>query len=399
MRIAMLHWAFPPIIGGVESHLTMLCPELVRSGCQVSLLTGSSPADEEYCTWRGIKIRRSPLMDLNNLDRKTIRARSGDIRQLIDDFIQQAHPDLIHAHNMHYFSPEHLDALLEVKSRRGIPLVLTAHNVWSDSLWKEMCRRAAGWDAVIAVSHYIKQELIRDGYPEDKITVVHHGIDLGRFTPPTEAEREKALDKYPELKGRRVIFHPARMSLDKGCHISIRALKLIKEQFPGAMLVLAGTEKTVDWHGRQPEEVSYILGLIRDLKLENNVLIRFFPWDEMPWIYRAAEICIYPSCFEEPFGLTMLESLATGRPMIVTRAGGMPEVVQDGENGYVIPMQDPETLAHRCCHMLADRNLARKMGLKGRQMVEKNFSMEIMTARTLQVYGATLARCLHRQIA
>ncbi|MDQ0285846.1 glycosyltransferase involved in cell wall biosynthesis [Desulfofundulus luciae] len=397
MRVAMLHWAFPPIIGGVESHLAMLCPELARYGCQVSLLTGSTLEGEMDYTWRGLRILRRRLMDLNSLDAKKIMDRRNDIRRLIGDFIQQVHPDIIHAHNMHYFSPVHLEALLEAKRRWGIPLVLTAHNVWSDSVWEEMCRHASEWDAVIAVSHYIKKELVKAGFPEDRITVVHHGIDLERFRPPTKEDLQKAWETYPELKGKRVIFHPARMSFDKGCHISIKAFKLIKEQFPDALLVLAGTEKTVDWGSRQPEHVSMIKRLITELGLERDVSIRFFSWDEIPLMYQAAEICIYPSCFEEPFGLAMLESLATGRPMVVSRAGGMPEVIQDDMNGYVVPMHDHEALAERCCHLLANPQKARQMGETGRQMVEKNFTREVMTARTLQVYGKVLAFYLRKQ--
>ncbi len=397
MKVAMLHWAFPPIIGGVESHLAMLCPELTRYGCQVSLLTGSTQEGEMEYTWQGLRVRRRKLMDLNSLDAQKIMDSGDEIRRLIGDFVQQVHPDIIHAHNMHYFSPVHLDALVEAKKRCGIPLVLTAHNVWSDSLWEEMCRRAAEWDAVIAVSHYIKKELVKAGFPEERITVIHHGIDLERFKPPAEGDLQTAWQSYPELKGRRVIFHPARMSFDKGCHISIKAFKLIKEQYPDTMLVLAGTEKTVDWGSHQPGHVSRIKRLIMELGLERDVFIRFFSWEEIPLMYQAAEICIYPSCFEEPFGLAMLESLATGRPMVVSRAGGMPEVIQDGINGFVVPMHDHEALARKCCHLLADPQKARQMGETGRQMVERNFTREVMTARTLQVYGKALACYLRKQ--
>ncbi|SHF66822.1 hypothetical protein SAMN02745218_02835 [Desulfofundulus australicus DSM 11792] len=398
MRIAMLHWAFPPIIGGVESHLAMLCPELNRYGCQVSLLTGATREGDMEYTWRGLKIYRHRLMDLNSLDEKELVNRKNDIRRLIVKFIQQVHPDIIHAHNMHYFSPVHLEALLEAKRRWGIPLILTAHNVWSDSLWEEMCRYASEWDAVIAVSHYIKQELVKAGFPEDRITVVYHGIDLERFRPPGEEDLQKVRETYPEIAGKRVIFHPARMSYDKGCHISIKAFQLIKEQFPDTMLVLAGTEKTVDWGSKQPEHVSRIRNLITETGLEKDIFIRFFPWDEIPLMYQAAEICVYPSCFEEPFGLAMLESLATGRPIVVSRAGGMPEVIQDGVNGFVVPMHDHESLAQKCCYLLANPDRARKMGATGRQMVEKDFTRETMTARTLQVYGKVLASYLRRQV-
>jgi len=398
VRIAMLHWAFPPIIGGVESHLAMLCPELNRYGCQVSLLTGATREGDMEYTWRGLKIYRHRLMDLNSLDEKELVNKKNDIRRLIVKFIQHVHPDIIHAHNMHYFSPVHLEALLEAKRCWGIPLILTAHNVWSDSLWEEMCRYASEWDAVIAVSHYIKQELVKAGFPEDRITVVYHGIDLERFRPPGEEDLQKVRETYPEIAGKRVIFHPARMSYDKGCHISIKAFQLIKEQFPDTMLVLAGTEKTVDWGSKQPEHVSRIRNLITETGLEKDIFIRFFPWDEIPLMYQAAEICVYPSCFEEPFGLAMLESLATGRPIVVSRAGGMPEVIQDGVNGFVVPMHDHESLAQKCCYLLANPDRARKMGATGRQMVEKDFTRETMTARTLQVYGKVLASYLRRQV-
>ncbi|WP_027718131.1 glycosyltransferase family 4 protein [Desulfovirgula thermocuniculi] len=397
MRIAVMHWAFPPIIGGVESHLAMLCPDLARYGCQVSLLTGSVSREEVDDIWQGIRVQRRVLMDLNSLSPEKIKASRGEIRRLIIGFVQQVHPDLIHVHNMHYFSPAHLDALEEVKERWEIPLVLTAHNVWADELWEEMCRRSYVWDAVIAVSHYIKRELVKAGFAEEKITVIHHGIDTAKFAPPTAEDRQRIREAYPELEGRRVIFHPARMSYDKGCHLSIQALKIIKEQFPEAMLVLAGPEKTVDWGHHQPGHVSRIRSLIADLGLEKDVSIRFFPWEEIPLMYKAADVCVYPSCFEEPFGLVMLESMATGRPIVVSRAGGMPEVVKDGVNGFVVPMHDHRALAEKCCLLLGNAELARRMGENGRQMVLANFNREVMAARTLQVYGQTLARYLRQK--
>ncbi|NPV74017.1 MAG: glycosyltransferase family 4 protein [Pelotomaculum sp.] len=388
MRIAQLHWAFPPVIGGVESHLAMLGPAMVKRNCRVSLLTGSAQGAAEKEQYGGMYVQRSPLMDLNGLTPEKILEMSGEIRQEINSFIELTRPDLIHAHNMHYFSPVHADVLYEIKKERGIPLVLTAHNVWADDdpTWQEMNKRAHIWDAVIAVSNYIKKELVRCGYEEDKITVVHHGIDLDRFSPPAERDAEEIKIKYPEFEGRRVIFHPARMSLDKGCHISVKAVSIIRKEFPEVLLVLAGTGKTVDWGSHQHKHVNKIMEMVDELGVKENVFTRFFAWDEMPLVYRAAEFCVYPSCFEEPFGLAMLESMASERPIVVSRAGGMPEVVHNGVTGFVVEMGSEEELADRCLRLLQDPALCRKMGRQGRIMVERFWTRDIMTEATLAVY-------------
>jgi len=390
LSIAQLHWAFPPVIGGVESHLAMLGPGLAGKGCRVSLLTGSAGGLPEEDWYEGVFVRRSPLMDLNSLTPEVIAARSREIRREIESFIDRVRPGLIHAHNMHYFSPVHADVLSVIKEERGIPLILTAHNVWTDDdgLWREMNKRAHIWDAVIAVSNYIKRELVRAGYDEKRVTVVHHGIDLNRFGRAGSGDLNEIYIKYPEFKGRRIIFHPARMSLDKGCHISVGALNIIKKEYPDVLLVLAGTARTVDWGSQQQGHVRKIMDLVDKTGLRDHVSARFFAWEEMPLAYRAAEFCVYPSCFEEPFGLALLESMAAGKPVIVSRAGGMPEIVSNGVTGFVVEMGDERELADRCCRFLRNPGLCRQMGGQGRIMVERFWTSEVMIRHTLKVYDS-----------
>lgn len=399
MRIAQMHWAFPPVIGGVESHLALLGPELVKRGHQVSLLTGTAPGAPVEEWYQGMHVRRTRWLDLNTLTPAMLAAQAGEIYRTLDAFISQVQPDVIHVHNMHYFSPVHADILARLKRHWGVPLVLTAHNVWADddATWREMNKRADIWDAVIAVSDYIKQALVRVGYDASRITVIHHGIDITRFSPPTAADRQEIASRYPQLVGRQVIFHPARMSLDKGCHISVQALAQLVQDFPQVMLVLAGTGSTVDWGGQQPGHVRRIKELIQRLGLEKHVFVRFFPWQEMPLVYKAADFCIYPSCFQEPFGLVMLESMATARPLVVSRAGGMPEIIQDGVNGYVVPMGDAAALADRCRLLLVNHALCQRLGRQGRALTEKHWTTQVMTSATALVYR--LVRQDYRQPA
>ena len=388
MKIVHLHWGFPPIIGGVESHLAMLGPELVKRGCEVSLLTGAVEGCSREDQYGGMYIRRTPAMDLNSLNRKEIEERLPEIEKEIARFIDDTSPDIIHAHNMHYFSPLHTDIINDIKTERNIPLLLTAHNVWPDNnrTWQEMNDRIHIWDGIIAVSDYIKHQLVRAGYKEQLITTVHHGIDLGKFGPGDDEDRKKISSLYPEFEGRRIIFHPARLNLEKGTHISVKALDIIRQEFPDVLLVLAGTEKAVDWGSLHHRHVIKIMGMIEDRGLQDHIFVKFFPWDEMPLVYRAAEFCLYPSCFQEPFGIVMLESMASGKPVIVSRAGGMPEVIEDGINGCIVKMSSETELAQKCLYLLREPSVCIQMGQKGRKMVAERWTKNKMTEATLDVY-------------
>jgi glycosyltransferase involved in cell wall biosynthesis len=391
LRISKLHWAFPPIIGGVETHLMMLGPELVARGLTVNLLTGSVDG-RETIDYQGMTVTRTPLMDLNGLGSPAgIQELAQNIRDELTAFVKKTRPDLIHVHNMHYFSPVHARVLARISRRENIPLVLTAHNVWDDELWCEMLSFRPVWDAVIAVSRFIKRELVKNGFQASRVHVVHHGMDLERFTPVGAAEREGILGRHPALRGRRVMFHPARMSLAKGSDFAVRAFAEMKKKLPDLCLVMAGTEKTVDWGSYQGPEIRKINALISSLKLADDVYIRFFPWDEIADMYRVADVVVYPSVFEEPFGLVMLEALASGIPIVVTESGGMPEVIEDGFNGFVVPRRDPHALAQRCLLILDDPVVAARLAANGLRRARERFSLPAMIDNTLDVYRRVVA--------
>ncbi|MDN5347368.1 MAG: alpha-maltose-phosphate synthase [Clostridia bacterium] len=390
MRIATIHWAFPPTIGGVETHLAILCPEQVKRGHIVFLLTGELEGEPARLVWKGVNVRRSPLMNLNNLSPRIIEEKARDIEEEIWSFIEEARPDVIHAHNLHYFSPVHARTLFKIRHDKKIPVILTAHNVWDDQLWKDMLVWREHWDRIIAVSNYIKKELVANGYPRDRIEVVYHGVDTNRFRPPAARDRKKIEKEFPHLKGRRVIFHPARMSLAKGCDISVRALPLIKEKFPDVLMVFSGTGTIVDWGGVQQKEIKLILDLADELGVRNNIFVQLFSDEQLSLMYKAADICIYPSRYQEPFGLVMLEALATAKPLIVTDSGGMPEVVQNGVTGFVVARGDHEELALRCIELLHHPAIGRSLGERGRWLVTRNFTINEMVRHTMNVYHRAL---------
>jgi glycosyltransferase involved in cell wall biosynthesis len=389
LNIAQLHWGFPPHIGGVETHLTIMLPKMVKRGHTVSLLTGSIEGSRARYKYRGVDVYRTPLMDLNWLYKRGLAGLDEDIRKMLNHFLDKVKPDVIHTHNMHYFSKVHAKAVDDVAKKRGIPLFLTAHNVWDDTLFLDLLREV-DWTHVIAVSHYIKKELIGAGYDDRKVTVIHHGVDIRYFRPGLNTA--DIVKKFPQLKNRKVIFHPARIGLAKGCDTSIKALNIVKKRFPDALLVLAGSKNIIDWGSTQQKDIAYLVSLIKYFKMEKNVLIDAFTLEEVAQIYGMSHVCLYPSTSGEPFGLTMLEALASAKPMIVTDSGGMPEIIRDGINGYVIPIKDFEVLASRIIQLLVDDQLRERLGYTGRQMVESYYTQREVTKHTLDVYRKFLKR-------
>ena len=382
----MLHWGFPPIIGGVETHLTILCSELVKKGHKVNLLTGAVEGVGSNYTWNGINIMRTPVMDLNWLYERGIEELGGDIKCEYEKFLDKTVPSIIHAHNMHYFSKLHAKLLEKEAKTRGVPLVLTTHNSWDRSLCLDISREIE-WTHIIAVSHFIKRELCGFGLEPDKITVIHHGIDTERFK---DIKKEEIYKKYPQLRGRKAIFHPARMGLGKGCDISVKALRLIKKEVPDVMLILAGTKYIIDWGRVQQKDIAYILHLIASFDLKEDVLIDVFTREQVAELYEISEFTIYPSTAHEPFGLTMLESMVSGKPIIVTDVGGMPEVIEDGVNGFVIRGKDYQMLAERSIQLFKDDTLRKQLGETGKRIVKEKFSAGRMTDDVLKVYNSVL---------
>lgn len=383
LNISHLHWGFPPIIGGVETHLTIILPQMKKYGHKVSLLTGSAEGAQGRYKYNGVDIYRTPLMDLNWLYKRGLKGLEEEVAGVFFKFIETSKPSVIHVHNMHYFSEIHAKALEALAKKKGIPVILTAHNVWDDLLFLELAHKI-NWSHIIAVSHFIKKELMGAGIGDKRITVIHHGIDEERFRPGVNTK--KMLTKYPQLKNRPVVFHPARIGLAKGCDVSVKALNLVREKYPDVILALAGSKNIIDWGATQQKDIAYIVNLIKHFKLENNVLIDVYSLDDMRQLYGVSTVCIYPSSVGEPFGLTMLESLASGKPIIVTNAGGMPEIVRDGINGFVVPVRDYETLASRINQLIEDYKLRLRLGYTGRQIVESQYSKERVTKETLSIY-------------
>jgi glycosyltransferase involved in cell wall biosynthesis len=151
-------------------------------------------------------------------------------------------------------------------------------------------------------------------------------------------------------------------------------------------LVLTDTKRIVDWNEEVRSYRDKIHRLIVELKLDPYVRIEQPAYDYMPNLYNNADIVVYPTVGEEPYGLVPLEAMSCGRPVVASRSGGIVETIIDGTTGYIVEKDDPEALSEKVAKLLNDRTDSRRFGDAGRQHVERNFSANAYTSDLLRRY-------------
>ncbi|HEY3377355.1 MAG TPA: glycosyltransferase family 4 protein, partial [Armatimonadota bacterium] len=232
----------------------------------------------------------------------------------------------------------------------NIPSVATVHGFYG-AYWYRYP------DRVIAVSEAVKRHLITSGVEEEKIRVVHNGVEIERYHPLPTSEAKQACGFDQGLR----IGMFARFSPEKGFDIALEAWASLRQDFPGAKLMLVGDGKC-----RRD-----ILNLIARLQLQDSVELTGFVSDPRALI-SACNVVLTPS-LQEGLGLAALEAMALERPVIASDAGGLPEAVIGGETGLVVPRGDARALAAALRTLLTSPAQVEEFGKAGRRRVSERF--------------------------
>ena len=238
-----------------------------------------------------------------------------------------------------------------------------------------VCRLA---DCVLANAEGVRQWLIAEGYPQHRIRVIRNGIHLERFRRPAETgglRREFGIPPDAAVIG--VI---ARLERVKAIDVFLRAAAAIGSRFPKVWFVIVG-----DGTERQRLERE-----ARRLGFGNRLVFAGFRRD-VPSALADLSISVLPS-LSEGLSNTLLESMAAGVPVIATRVGGTPEIVEDGHTGLLVPPADPDTLARAMLLLLTRPELAAEFGAAGQERVARRFSVERMVHETEALYAKLLTR-------
>jgi glycosyltransferase involved in cell wall biosynthesis len=247
---------------------------------------------------------------------------------------------------------------------------------------------AARATKVLANSRYTAGHFRRGG-GSDEVEVVYSSVDLKRFDPArlNRAQARAQLDVSPEAL---VLGVVGQITPWKGQATAIEALALLRKRFSEAQLLIVGSVKFSSGATRHDNE-SYLRSLQRmvdELQLHEDV--RFLgERSDVPEILGALDLLLLPS-WEEPFGRTMVEAMATGTPVVATSIGGPAEVIEDHVNGRLLPPREPRAWVEAIEELIADPQLRMKMAAKGRDTATR-FSRSSHVERVLTVYRQALA--------
>lgn len=270
----------------------------------------------------------------------------------------------------------------------GSACVIHAHT----SYYRHDATRLGDWtlrhaDAVVGVSRFTAHTFVRDaGLPGRRVFAVHNAVDSALFRPDVPvAERAAMRARLGVPADVPLIGCVARLSRWKDQAALLDALVAVRRAVPAARLVLAGlsSDDAPDGQGNYKD---YLFRRAAALGLDGAVgFAGFVPQHEMPAFYAALDVLAHPA-IEEPFGLALVEAMASVRPVVAAGAGGVPEIIRDGVDGLLVPREQPEALAMALVSVLRDRALAERLARCGRDRVCATFSPERQAAAMLAVY-------------
>jgi glycosyltransferase involved in cell wall biosynthesis len=285
--------------------------------------------------------------------------------------IKRLRPDIVHAHDPHGVAMSALALSMSREPKRA-PLVASRR---VDFRLKGNALSRWKYDQVdlfVCASEAIRRILVADGVDRDRTITVHEGIDLGRVAaaPPAQLHEELWLPHRSPIVGNVAALVP-----HKGQRHLVEAAAMVVREVPDARFVIAG-------EGELRESLEH---QIKTHALEKHVILAGFRPDVLS-LHKAFDIFVMSSVMEG-LGTSLLDAMACGKPVVATTAGGMPEVVADGETGILVPPRDDRAMADAIIRLLKDASLRERMGAAGMSLANSRFSAERMVAETLDVYA------------
>ncbi len=243
--------------------------------------------------------------------------------------------------------------------------------------WTYSLKYAHTCDAVIAVSDFIRQGAIRCGLPESMIEVIPDGIEVPPELP-SQATRAKARARWGATEDEFLIGHLGAFTHEKGQDVALQALQIVKESLPQTRLLLAGDGPTLN----DPEIARRYAALGERVRLCGTI-------EDPAGFFAALDLFVMPSK-SEGLGSSALMAMSYGLPVVASRVGGLPEVVEDGRTGWLIEPGSPAALAEAILAAASDRARLQQWGLSGRERA-RLFTIDIMVQRTEALYRRLLA--------
>jgi len=362
-KIKVLHLFVTLPVGGAEDLLASIVTGLdpTRFAPEVACIGAAGPVGEE------LRRQGYPVAALGlNPKRDAFIRLVREVRRAI----KEAAPHIVHTHLYHPNLYGRLAGL-----RLGLKgVVASVHNAytrikWHRCAWNYLLARAT--DRILVSSSQVYRDVRRyDRVPEKKILLLPYGIRLEELDIPLSKAQAKAILGVSGL----CLGTIGRLEEQKGQEFLLAALPEIKKHIPALNLLVIGEGRLRSRLEHQARELGisdivHFLGTRRDL----------------PLLYRAMDIFVLPSLWEG-LPLVLLKAMAAGLPVIATRVSGAEDIIQDGDNGRLVPPRQPAALAQAVLQLQAQPELWPLWGGQARETIREHYSLEAMLTRLQTVY-------------
>lgn len=416
MKMAVLVYEYPPkIVGGLGTYAAEITRKFVLMDNDVTVFTmnddaGSLPTRE---IWRGIEIHRPLHIDVSDslpdvlaedvrkwgrgiqLFSKILVYNYLSASKLVNELIKKESfkYDIVVAHDW-------LSAIggITIKKEVNLPFVFHVHSTekgrtlgnGSTVVSNIELHGAKAADLIVTVSYAMKDELMKLGFPKEKIQVCYNGVDPQKYNPEAvNAEQVKKIRDFYGLKDDELmILFLGRLVGVKGVDKLIMAMSHILPKMPKAKLVIVGLGDLQD----------YLVNLVKTMRLQDFVKFRFefVPEEERILHYAACDVAVFPSLYE-PFGIVVLEAMSMERPVVVGAAGvsGMREIViccGEEQCGYHIDPNNPSDIAWGITNALENPEKRKWLGKNGRRRVLEEFTWDRIAEKTVELYEQIIKR-------
>ncbi|NDJ16235.1 glycosyltransferase family 4 protein [Myxacorys almedinensis] len=387
MKLLVLTWEFPPrIVGGIARHVAELYPELVKLEHEVHLMTVEFGQAPRYEVVDGMKVHRLPVAPGHDFFHWVGNMNESLGRQGGKLILEEGRFDAIHAHDWLVGS-----SAIALKHHFKIPLVATIHatehgrhnGIYSDTQrYVHQCEKHLTHEAwrVIVCTDFMRREVERTlNTPWNKIDVVYNGIRREKkYIDPTfdylAFRRRFAADDE------KIVYYVGRMSHEKGVATLIQA----------APAILQAMENRVKFVFIGGGQTAHLQQQVNHLGIgEKCYFTGFMPDDELDRFQTIATCAVFPSLYE-PFGIVALESFAARVPVVVSNAGGFPEVVRHGQTGIVTWVNDSQSLGQGILDVLKQPDYAQSLVNNAYKDLERRFNWFKLAQQTEAVYGRVL---------
>ena len=396
MKILTVSEDFFPAIGGIAAHVQGLSTALVELGHEVRVLTRRRLAPgRNLTTWGrrefvhdGVHVTAIPILysPRNLLERLQLRARFGGAAARL---ARELSADVVTFHH-YYYDPE-----IVLPTAKLAPAVFTNHSSQflqdverGNEDRRRLLARFAFTSAVIAPSRELVDATVLCGYSADRVHYVPNGVDPARFAPSADAAASVRAEL--SIPDEEPILLCARRPVPKnGVAYFAEALGRIAADGVRCTVIFAGLTPEPEsaelrYTTEFREAVRALPGTIRTRILGNVAN------DAMPRLHAASDLAVLPSLLEAT-SIAGLESMASGVPLVATTVGGIPEIVDDGITGVLVPPRDVDALASALARLLGDRATRKRMGAHARERVLREFSWRAVAMRSVGVYeGAAM---------